>query len=161
MDEKTKAEWEKSKRIEAEKMKAMRDLNARNERLNTAYLDPTKAHGFSRDPNTIMKNAERMANISIIFAPVGVLFGILSLIFDIVAFANKLGLAGAGISILLNIVQYVGIGVGVLAGLVSLGCTIVFARRSKYDVKYILITSICALSLIAVYYIALYFINRA
>ena len=67
MDEETKKEWEKSKRIDEERMKAVRDLDATAEsKANLAYLDPkpTRLKGFERGEHAIMMSTERLANIS-------------------------------------------------------------------------------------------------
>ena len=123
MDEETIKEWEKSKRIEKERMKAAREVAFHEEsKANQALLTPEKTHGFSRDSSTIIRNAERMANISIVFALLGIVFGLFMKIFAIVSFVNKLGMAGSGILMVFGIVHGVGIGVGALTGLISLIC---------------------------------------
>ena len=154
MDEQTKAEWEKSKRIEAEKMKATRSLaQHEEEKANLAYMPITKTHGYSRDPNVIIKNAERMANISIIFTLLGILFGFFGQIFAIEAFAFKLGLAGGGIAMIFGIIQIIGIGVGALTGVVAIVCSIVVFRRATRNLKPAIITASISLILIALYFI--------
>ena len=76
-DKETEAKWEKSKRIEAEKMKAARSLAYHEEdKVNQAFLDPAKVRGFSRDPNVVARSAERLANVSIVSTLLGILFGI-------------------------------------------------------------------------------------
>lgn len=154
MDKETLKEWEKSKRIEKERMKAARELAFHEEsKANQAFLTPEKAHGFSRDSNTIMRNAERMANISIVFALLGIVFGFFMKIFVIVSDANKLGMAGSGISMVLGIVHGVGIGVGALTGLVALICTVFLVRRIGSNLKPTIITAGAALLIVVADYV--------
>ena len=156
-------EWaKKSKRIEAERMKAVKALaEEKTDKTNLAFLDPsTKVKGWSSDLDVIFARAERMSNVSILFAVLGVVFGLFSSVFGVVAEVNNLGLAGAGISIVIGVVKVIGIGVGVLTGLVALICTLVIARRAKRKVKHIIIASCFSLGLIAVYYLVLYLVNH-
>ncbi|MBQ3476207.1 hypothetical protein IJH26_01705 [Candidatus Saccharibacteria bacterium] len=162
MDEKTKSEWEKSKRIEEERMKAARNLaNHAESKANQAFLAPEKARGFSRDPNVVMASAERMASISIIFTLLGIIFSIFSQIFAIVAEANKLGLAGSGVSMVLGAVQSIGIGVGALTGVIALVCTMIFGRKTHLNVKHIIITAGISVGLIIGFYIVQYLITHS
>lgn len=154
MDEETLKEWEKSKRIEKERMKAARELAFHEEsKANQAFLTPEKAHGFSRDSNPIMRNAERMANISIVFALLGIVFGFFMKIFVIVSDANKLGMAGSGISMILGIVHGVGIGVAALTGLVALICAVFLVRRIGSNLKSTIITAGAALLIVVADYV--------
>lgn len=154
MDEETLKELEKSKRIEKERMKAARELAFHEEsKANQAFLTPEKAHGFSRDPNTIMRNAERMASISIVFALLGIVFGFFMKIFVIVSDANKLGMAGSGISMVLGIVHGVGVGVAALTGLVALICAVFLVRRIGSNLKSTIITAGAALLIVAADYV--------
>ena len=154
MDKETLKEWEKSKHIEKERMKAARELAFHEEsKANQAFLTPEKAHGFSRDPNMIMRNTERMANISIVFALMGIVFGFFVKIFVIVSNANKLGMAGSGISMVLGIVHGVGIGVGALTGLVALICTVFLVRRIGSNLKPTIITAGAALLIVVADYV--------
>ena len=80
MDEATKKEWEKSKRIDEEKMKALRDLNAeKKSKADLAYLDPkpTKLKGYERGETAIMMSSERFANIAGISTFIGVFASII------------------------------------------------------------------------------------
>ena len=62
-------EWaKKSKRIEAERMKAIRDLDENKaDRANLGFLDanPTKVKGWSNDPNVILASAESASAVHI------------------------------------------------------------------------------------------------
>lgn len=60
----------KSKQIEAERMKAAEDLaNQKPDKSNLAFLGPkaTKVKGWSKDPDVISADAERMGNRALIF----------------------------------------------------------------------------------------------
>ena len=158
MDEETKKEWEKSKRIDEERMKAARNLAHHEEpKANQAFLAPEKPHGFSRDPNVIIRNAERMANISIVFTLLGILFGFFLQLASIEAEAFKLGLAGGGLAMVFGIVHGIGIGVGVLTGLVSLISILFLMRRISRNLKPAIITASVSLALVTLYYIVLNF----
>ena len=160
-DSETEEFAKKSKQVEAERIKAAQDLTKRDtDKTNLAYMPITKSAGYSRDPNIFIKNAERMANISVIFTLLGIVFGIFITIFNIAAEVNHLGLAGAGIAMVLSVVNGVGIGVGALTGIVALGCSIVFSRRTKIKVKPIIITAGVSLALISIYYIVLHLITH-
>ncbi|MBR0242760.1 hypothetical protein IJQ51_02320 [Candidatus Saccharibacteria bacterium] len=154
-DQETEARWAKLRRIEAEKTKAARDLEERGEnKANLAYLPITKPRGFSRDPNAIMQSAERMANISVIFCLLGVVFGVFENIFAMVMSANPYSSMGGGaIAIIFSAVNALGIGVAAITSVVALICTVVFARRTKRKVKPIIITASTSLILIVFYYL--------
>lgn len=161
-DQETEARWAKLRRIEEEKAKAARDLVERGEnKANLAYMPITKPRGFSRDPNVIMQSAERMANISIVFCSLGVIFGIFNWIFSVIATMNNLGASGgAVIAMVFNAINILGIGVAIITGVVALGCTVVFARRTKRKVKPIIITASASLILIVIYYLVQNLIAR-
>ena len=79
VDKATEAEWEKSKRIEAERMKAVRALETeKSDSANVAYLDPqtTKVKGWSSDKNVILASIERLGNRSVVLAVAGVALGV-------------------------------------------------------------------------------------
>lgn len=152
MDAETKAEWEKSKRVDAERMKAARELAKQSEpKANSTFFDLQKSRGFSRDPRMIMMSAERMANASILFAVLGTVFGFFSSVFAVVAQANNLGLAGAGIAMVFDAINAAGIGIAVITSVIALVCTLIFAWRTQYKIKPIIVTTTSALVLIAIY----------
>lgn len=130
-DRETELEWEKSKRIEAEKMKAVKALmEEKPDKTNLAFLDPksTKVKGWSNDENVILANGERMGNRAIIFALAGVVLDFIGDMGMIVSSTFNLGLAGT----MLAIPSAVGlfcIGVAILLALVSVGCEIYFKYR--------------------------------
>lgn len=118
-------EWaKKSKQIEAERMKAVLDLDEnKTDKINMAYLDPkeTKAKGWSSDPNAILASAERMGNRANILAVAGVMFSIIGFAGSAVSSSFKLGAAGGLISGLPSTVGGVCMGVGGLMGFIAIG----------------------------------------
>ena len=160
-DKETEAEWEKSMRIEAEKMKAARSLAYHEEdKTNQAFLDPAKVRGFSRDPNVVARSAERLANISIVFTLLGILFGIFLQLVSIEIETFRLGLAGSGIAMVFGAINSVGIGVGALTGAIALVCGVVMLKRTARKLKPAIITAVISLTLIIIYYIVQYLIIR-
>lgn len=161
-DKETEAEWEKSKRIEAEKMKAARSLAYHEEdKVNQAFLEPAKVRGFSRDPNVVARSAERLANVSIVSTLLGILFGIFLQLVSIEIEAFKLGLAGGGIAMVFGVINTVGIGMGVSTGAIVLVCGgVTMLKRTARKLKPAIITAAISLTLIIIYYIVQYLITR-
>ena len=123
-DKETEAKWEKSKRIEAERMKAARAAaEDKPDKSNLAYLDPktTKAKGWSGDFDVIMASAERIGNRSLIFAIGGVVLVIIGIAGGIVGATYHLDMAGALISALPSGIGYLLMGIGVLMAMVTIG----------------------------------------
>ena len=75
-DRETELVWEKSKRIEAERTKAVKALEEgdRELRVNSAFLDPenTKIKGYSRDESRIIRSIEKASGLSIGFVILGI-----------------------------------------------------------------------------------------
>lgn len=81
-DQETEAEWAKSKRIEAERMKAAKALaETKADNSNLAYLDPrtTKIKGFSRGREAILLSVERLGNFSAVMVVGGVIIKLVML----------------------------------------------------------------------------------
>lgn len=153
-DNETKENAEKSKRIEAERMKAARALaESTEDKANLAFLEPTKTKGFSRDYGAILKSMERVSNASIIFVVLGIVFGIFQVVAAMVSAANNLGLAGGALIMVISAINYIGLGAGFLMAIVSLVSALIFARKTHYRIKPIVITSICSIGLVLVYFL--------
>lgn len=136
-DKETEAEWEKSKRIEAERMKAVRASKAEKpSQENLAYLDPqaTKVKGWSNDKNVIMASAERMGNKAVILAFAGIVLGIIGYAGGTVTEVFRLGMAGIMIAGLPSGVSFVCLGVAVLMALITIGSEI--SGKMKYKKKF-------------------------
>lgn len=66
-------DWEKEKRIKAEKEKAEMSMTGES-KADLAYIDPSafrNKRGFSSDPDAFYRTGERFANIGIAFALLG------------------------------------------------------------------------------------------
>lgn len=76
MDDKPE-DWEKLKRIKAERDKALKESNKLKENpANLSYLDAKSfaaKKGFSTRPEAFLNSGERMASISVILAALGIL----------------------------------------------------------------------------------------
>ena len=114
----------KSKQIEAERMKAAEDLvNQKPDKSNLAFLDPkaTKVKGWSKDPDVIRADAERMGNRALVFAIAGVVLSLIGYVGGMVASSFKLGLGGAIVSGLPSSIGYICLAIAVLLGLIVMG----------------------------------------
>ena len=153
-DKETEAEWEKSKRIEAERMKAARAAaEDKPDKSNLAYLDPktTKVKGWSGDFDVIMASAERIGNRSLIFAIGGAVLDIIGMAGSTVATTYRLGLAGVLISGLPSGIGVFLMEVGILMAMVTIGSEIAF--KLKHGIKFtVAIYSAIASILVIVFY---------
>ena len=161
-DEETQAEWKKSKRIEAERQKAMRAVEREGQsKADLAYLDPgaTKVKGFSRDPNVILADAERMANRAAILVIGGVVLRIIGDVGGIVSTSFNLGLAG----VILDIPGWVGLaclGVGVLMAMAVIGCEIYFKVKMGRRISSALWSAVAVLAIVVIYFVIRWLIIR-
>ena len=124
VDQETKEWAEKSRQIEAEKMKAAKDLNERvQDKSNLASLDPanTKVKGWSSDENVIMASMERMGNRAIVLAIAGVVLGVIGYAGGIVSNLSNLGAAGAIISGIPSGISFICMGVAVIMAIITIG----------------------------------------
>lgn len=134
---KTEAEWEKSKRIEAERMKAARALEAeKSNHENLAYLDPqkTKVKGWSSDRNVIMASVERMGNKAVILAFAGIVLSIIGYVGSMVTMVSRLGMAGIMIAGLPSGAGFVCLALAVLMAIIVIGSEI--NNKIKYRKKF-------------------------
>ena len=100
-DAETEAEWEKSRRIDEERMKAARAINeAKPDAESLSHLDPSigKPRGWTTDRAVVMASAEKLASWAGILAPAGVVLGIIGDVGAIVGSVGKLGMATALLS---------------------------------------------------------------
>lgn len=154
-DEQTEAEWAKSKRIEAERMKAVRALaEEKPDRANMAFLEPksSKVKGWSNDPDVILADGEKMGNLALIFAISGLVLSIIGAMGGIVSMTFNLGLAGAILSIP-SALSMICTGVAVLMALVAIVCEIYLKVKKGRKFSVAFWSSICAIVLIIVFYI--------
>ena len=114
----------KSKQIEAERTKAARDLASQKpDKANLAFLDPkiTKVKGWSKDPDVIRADAERMGNRALIFAIAGVTLSLIGYVGGMVTSTLDLGLGGVIVSGLPSSIGYGCLAIAVLLGLIVMG----------------------------------------
>ena len=161
-DKETELEWEKSKRIEAERMKAAKAIaEEKSEKTNLAFLDPkvTKVKGWSTDPDVILSSSERMGNRAIILALGGVVLDFVGSVGAVVSSTFNLGLGG----VILDIPSAVGlfcIGLAILMAIVAIGCEIYLKikRGRKFSVAFG--TSLWAIGIVILYMVIRWMIMR-
>lgn len=157
-DEKTEKEWKKSKRIDAERMKAARALsNEKQDKTNLAFLDPnmTKVKGWSSDPNVILASIERMGNRSMALALGGVVLSVIGYVGGMVTTSFKLGAAGMMISGLPSGAGMILVGLAILMSLIVIGTEIVYKIKSGRKFSSSFWTAIGALVVVALYILVL------
>ena len=153
-DDETKAEWEKSKRIDAERMKAARALsNEKQDKSNLAFLDPdmTKVKGWSSDPNVILASIERVGNRSMALALGGIVLSVIGYVGGMVTTSFKLGAAGMMISGLPSGAGVILVGLAVLMGLVVIGTEITYKIKNGRKFSSSFWTAVGTLVVVALY----------
>lgn len=159
-DAKTEQEWEKSKRIEEERMKAVRNLNTANaskaNAISASFLDPslTRKKGYRRDPDAIMMSAEKFANAGAILAVAGAVLVFIGVAGGAVAQINELGAGGAIISGLPGSLGAGCIAVAVICALVGIISSFVFCKQIGKKSSTALRTSIITLIIVFVFILA-------
>ena len=111
----------KSKQIEAERMKAAKDLaNQKPDKSNLAFLNPkaTKVRGWSKDLDVIKTDVERMSNRALIFAIAGVTLSLIGYVGGLVTLSSNLGIGGVIVSGLPSGIGYICLAIAVLLGLI-------------------------------------------
>ena len=160
-DQETEQEWAKSKRIEAEKMKAARALaQAKPDQSNLAFLDPkaTKVKGWSSDPDVKLASIERMGNRAIIFALGGIVLSIIGYVGGMVTVSSNLGLAGVIISSLPSGLGMFLVGIGIIMSLVTIGTEITYKIKSGHKFTNSFWTAIGALVLVGLYWLIMWLV---
>ncbi len=145
-------EWAaKSKRIQEERMKANRALAKESlDASALAFLDPKVSHkGYSKDASDVVRSFERFANISVVLAGAGLLFGII----NYVAASADLGTGGAVLTALTGIGEKVVVILAAFLAVLVLGATIFYKIKDKRRVGAELGTAIGAIVLLVLYLI--------
>lgn len=148
----------KSKQIEAERQKAIKDLeNTQSGKANLAFLDPksTKVKGWSRDPDVILANTERMSDRALIFAIAGVILNLIGYVGGEVSSLNDLGMGALIISGIPSSIGYACLGIAVLLGLIVIVRELYIKTRRHQKLTPSFWTSLCAVAVVAVYFIVL------
>lgn len=154
-DAETEKEWEESKRIEAERMKAARAIvNEKADKSSLAFLDPiTVSKRYTSDDNAILKSAEKIGNRSIVLAISGAVLNIIGTTGGMVSMANKLGAAGALISGLPSIVGLLGMGLAIIMALVTIGSEVFYKVKKGRAFSAGMWSAVSAVAVIAVYHV--------
>ena len=153
-DKETEKEWEKSKRIDAERMKAARALsNEKQDKSNLAFLDPnmTKAKGWSSDPNVILASIERMGNRAMALAIGGIVLSIIGYAGGMVTTSSKLGVAGVIISALPSGAGMILAGLAILMSLIVIGTEIAYKIKGGQKLSSSFWTAVGTLVIVALY----------
>lgn len=153
-DKETEKEWEKSKRIDAERMKAARALlNEKPDKVNLAFLDPnvTKVKGWSNDPNVIFASIERMGNRSMALAIGGIVLPVIGYVGGMVTSSFKLGMAGVIISALPSGAGMILVGLAILMSLIVIGTEIAYKIKNGRKFSSSFWTAVGTLVIVALY----------
>ena len=163
MADKATEEWaEKSRRIEAERMKAARALmEEKPDKVSAAFLDPkaTKVKGWSNDPDVVLADGEKMGNRALILAVAGVILSFISSMGSIVSSTFNLGMAG----VILEIPGWVGLGciaLAVLMALAAIACEVYLKAKKGRRLSPAFWSSLGAIGFIVAYCVARWLIVR-
>ncbi len=160
-DAETEAEWEKSKRIEAEKMKATQAMNEQApDRASLAFLEPTEIH--EKDwPNGKMHgilNSEKSGNRAFLLAVAGVVLNILgdfgSMNSGGTEYAPSLALLFGGLSSI-GYICFVGAFFG---GITAIGCELTYKFRDKVNFTTTMWTGLSAFAIMVAYFVIKLFV---
>lgn len=147
----------KSKQIEAERMKAARDLNESQklDKANVAFLDPktTKVKGWSSDPDVIVADIERMGNRALILAVAGIILCLIGSIGEITSSSFKLGLGGAIISALPSGIGYLCLGTAMLLALIAVGGGLFLKIKKGTKLTFSFWTGVSTIALVILFYV--------
>ena len=156
VDKKTEAEWVKSKRIEAEKLKADKALaDEQPSKANLAYLDPkrTKVKGFSKDKDVILASLERYGNRSFLFAILAVVFEIMGIAGEMVTRVGNLGSAGVMIAGVPSGLAMVLLGLAGISVIVAISGEIYFKAKTGRKFGSAFWSAVFAVPVIGVYFL--------
>ena len=161
-DQETEAEWEKSKRIEAERMKAAKAFaEEKPDKSNLAFLDPksTKVKGWSNDPDVVLADGEKMGNRALILALSGIVLLFLGTAGSFVSSVYNLGLAG----VVFEILDWVGLAcmaLAMLMALVGVSCEVYLKIKKKRKYSVAFWSSLSAILLVVAYFVIRWLTTR-
>ena len=162
-DKETEAEWEKSKRIEAERMKAARALETEKPNsVSLAYLDPkaTKVKGWSSDKDVILASVERLGNKSVILAFSGVALGVVGYGGSMVTTIFHLGMAGVMVSGVPSGLSFICLGLAVIMALVVIGSEVTRKVKDKQKFSAAFGSAVGAMVTVVIYVLIRWLIIR-
>ena len=145
-------EWAlRSKQIEAERQKAIKALEEEKpSQANLAFLDPktTKVKGWSKDPDVVAADFERMGNRALIFAVGGVALDLTGY------FGSKASTGPEGMILALpSYLSYTCLGLAVLMGIVVMGVKLEQAIRRKKKLDLPFWTGVSAILVVVIHVI--------
>lgn len=163
MADKETEEWaEKSRQIEAERMKAAHALaEEKPDKVSASFLDPkaTKVKGWSNDSDVILADGEKMGNRALIFAFAGVVLSFISSMGSIVSSTFNLGMAG----VILEIPGWVGLAlmaIAILMAFAAISCEVYLKTKKGRKLSPAFWSSMGAIVLIVVYHLVQWLIIR-
>lgn len=153
-DAETEAEWEKSRRIDEERMKAARAINeAKPDVENLSHLDPGvgKPRGWTSDRWAVMSSAEKVANWAAILAPAGVVLGIIGDVGAIVGSVGRLGMAIALISAIPGGLGMICLWLAIFFGMIGSVTAIYYHARQGRKLGFVGWSSMVSVIIVVVY----------
>lgn len=155
---------EKSKQIEAERMKAAKAVaEEKPDKSSLAFLDPkaTKVKGWSNDANVIVANAERMGNRAVVFAVCGMVLDIIGTVGGMVTSANNLGMGGLIISGLPSGIGLFGIGLAFLMAVITVGVELFYKLKNGRKMTMATWSAVAAIAVCVGYlWVKMFVLNR-
>ncbi|MBR0372891.1 hypothetical protein IJH72_03080 [Candidatus Saccharibacteria bacterium] len=154
VDRETEKWAEKSKRIEAERMKAARALaEGKPDKSNLAYLDPktTKVKGWTTDPDVILASIERLGNRAVVLAVSGIVLSIIGQAGGVISETFNLGLGSMIISGIPGGVGLFCMGLAVIMAIVVMGGEIFYKVKQGRKFSSAFLTAGVSIFLIVLY----------
>ena len=161
-DTQTKEEWAKSKRIEAERMKAARALaEEKPDKSGLAFLEPksTKVKGWSNDSNVVLADGEKMGNRALIFAIAGMVLYFISSMGSVVSSTFNLGMAGVILEIP-GLIGLVCVAIAILMAIAGISCEVYLKLKKGRKLSLAFWSSFITILLIVIYCVVRWLIVR-
>lgn len=139
-------EWaRRSRAIEAEREKAARSIEqSKSTQINSAFLDvkSTNLKGYSRDAESLVRGAEKIAGLGLGFAVLGIVVRwIARIIPDLSGVVTKI----------LSIAGTVMLGIAIISAVVALGYCLYYRGKVKFDFKNVVVTAVAGLVVALIY----------
>ena len=149
-------EWENSKRIEEERLRAYRDTEAqKGHPENKAFLTPVKPSKwrFYSDPDVTIRTAEKLTNAGVIITVTGIALMIIGIVGEVTSFANKLG---AGAAIIAGLPTGLGLSLIAVAMFImapSLVIAIIVGVKNKRNVKGVIWSAAFSIAIVIAFFV--------
>lgn len=161
-DMQTEEEWAKSKRIEAERMKAARALaEEKPDKSGVAFLEPksTKVKGWSNDSDVVLADGEKMGNRALIFAIAGMILSFISSMGSVVSSTFNLGMAVVILEIP-GLIGLVCVAIAILMAIAGISCEVYLKLKKGRKLSLAFWSSFITILLIVIYYVVRWLIVR-